>query len=229
MEPVRPWWPATKTTRMKPLTRFTPGQRLGDSVVIAPVPREEGQYVYDWRLMCGCGEEFVKAQSTLCKAEKNPPRCRNCYLISKTLLKSAQKYQQGEVDGYLYGVWHRMKYRCLNRKNKHYKDYGGRGITIHQPWLIYQVFADYVRANIGDRIYPTYSLDRIDNDGSYVPGNIRWATKQEQALNRRRWAKYPPEEKPERDRIRMREYRARKSAERRTARQLAAPQRDPLI
>jgi hypothetical protein len=73
-----------------------------------------------------------------------------------------------------------MRGRCLDPRNKHYADYGGRGIGIHEPWLD---LATFLR-DVGERP-PRHSLDRIDNDGNYEPGNVHWATPAEQAKNRR--------------------------------------------
>lgn len=65
-------------------------------------------------------------------------------------------------------------------------DYGGRGIRMYKEWFDgYQAFRAYVKSNIGDRPKPEYTLDRIDNDRGYVPGNIRWASKMLQVYNRR--------------------------------------------
>ncbi len=79
-----------------------------------------------------------------------------------------------------YRVWHGIKSRCLNPRNPGYKDYGGRGIRIHDAWLEdFQAFFDHV----GKRPTDKHKLDRIDNDGSYEPGNVRWVTHKENARN----------------------------------------------
>lgn len=78
-----------------------------------------------------------------------------------------------------YKAWYGMLYRCNNSKNDSYHCYGGRGITVCSRWLTFANFlADMGEAPVG------LSLDRIDNDGNYEPGNCRWATLQEQAANR---------------------------------------------
>ncbi len=75
-----------------------------------------------------------------------------------------------------------MKDRCLDPNLKNYKDYGGRGITICNRWLC--SFENFF-SDMGKKTSPKHSLDRIDNDGNYEPSNCRWATKQQQQLNKR--------------------------------------------
>lgn len=82
-----------------------------------------------------------------------------------------------------YNAWVHMIQRCTNPNNKQWLNYGGRGIRVCDLWrLSYRAFYEHV----GSRPSPLHSLDRIDNDGNYEPGNVRWATAQEQGLNRRR-------------------------------------------
>lgn len=85
----------------------------------------------------------------------------------------------------LYGIWSGIQQRCLNPNNPNYHSYGGRGITFHAPWVSdYEAFRSWILGNIGPRP-DGHSLDRIDNDGNYEPGNLQWATQREQCLNRR--------------------------------------------
>lgn len=93
-----------------------------------------------------------------------------------------------------YMSWKGMKQRCLNPLCPSYQYYGGRGITICERWLSFDNFL----ADMGERPADPpgwtsskhyWSLDRIDNDGHYEPGNVRWATKYDQIHNRRSYVR----------------------------------------
>jgi hypothetical protein len=75
------------------------------------------------------------------------------------------------------------KQRCTNPNDPGYPNYGGRGIQFKFPSVA--VAYDYVLANIGPKPSPDHSIDRVNNDGHYEPGNLRWATRQDQFDNRR--------------------------------------------
>lgn len=82
-----------------------------------------------------------------------------------------------------YTAWKSMKVRCLYPSAGNYAYYGGRGIKVCARWLA--SFADFL-ADVGPRPGVGYSLDRINVNGNYEPGNCRWATHKEQAHNRRK-------------------------------------------
>ena len=85
----------------------------------------------------------------------------------------------------IYHLWSSIKARCFNKNNALYHDYGGRGITLYPAWRKDLVaFYTYVKT-LPDYSKIGLSLDRINNDGNYEPGNLRWATSSQQALNRR--------------------------------------------
>lgn len=81
-----------------------------------------------------------------------------------------------------YRSWEAMKYRRDVETSRQYPDYGGRGISYDPRWSSYDVFI----SDMGVRPSVLHTLDRIDNDKGYNKNNCRWATKQEQAFNRRK-------------------------------------------
>lgn len=89
--------------------------------------------------------------------------------------------RNGQVKHPLYKTWEKMKSRCFNPNVAGYKNWGGRGITICGRWLEFENFVE----DLGPKPGPTYTMDRIDNEGNYEPGNVRWATPTVQARNTR--------------------------------------------
>jgi hypothetical protein len=92
-----------------------------------------------------------------------------------------------------------MKQRCFNPRAANYENYGGQGITVCEEWLSFEAFF----ADMGT-CPPGYSLDRIDPNGNYEPGNCRWADAKQQRQNqrprrpyrKRRQAEPPPLDAP---------------------------------
>lgn len=81
-----------------------------------------------------------------------------------------------------YRAWAGMTSRCTNKNERTYKHYGDRGITVCKRWR--ESFPAFLK-DMGRKPSPELSLDRIDNDGNYEPGNCRWATAKQQANNKR--------------------------------------------
>lgn len=75
-----------------------------------------------------------------------------------------------------------MQQRCYNPKHKSYHNYGGRGIFVCVRWMI--SFPDFLK-DVGLKPTPQHSIDRINNDGNYEPGNVKWSTAKEQRANQR--------------------------------------------
>lgn len=84
----------------------------------------------------------------------------------------------------LFATWSGMMQRCYNPRHQAFKNYGGRGITVCEPWHDPRVFAAWIEHNLGPRP-DGCTLDRINNDAGYEPGNMRWATRRTQTRNQR--------------------------------------------
>jgi hypothetical protein len=84
-----------------------------------------------------------------------------------------------------YKLWRDVKKRTSNPKTVGWHNYGGRGIKLHPEWQTFPPFAAYIEDELGPKPSPQHSLDRINNDGNYEPGNLRWATPKMQASNKR--------------------------------------------
>jgi hypothetical protein len=115
------------------------------------------------------------------------------------LLKEARKHGRSKTR--IYHAWQQMRDRCYNDGRPAWKDYGGRGITVCERWnTSFEAFAE----DMGDPPYGE-SLDRIDTNGNYEPGNCKWSTRQEQARNTRanRWFEWKGEQRTLTDIARM--------------------------
>jgi len=133
---------------------------------------------------CQCGEERIVNLYDLRNGSSKSCGCFMREIVSKNKKKHGDRMKHSEYY-YLHRTFNDIKQRCYNQNAQNYKYYGGRGINMYEFWLDdYELFKDWILKNIGNRP-EGYSIDRIDFNGNYEPGNLRWADKKLQAINRR--------------------------------------------
>jgi hypothetical protein len=98
------------------------------------------------------------------------------------IITPAKKARHGKTNSSEYRCWCNMRQRCENPSNTKFALYGGRGIRVCERWLSFENFL----ADMGPRPSLEHSLDRIDPERGYEPGNVRWATFKEQGANLRK-------------------------------------------
>jgi hypothetical protein len=163
----------------RPPSSFYPenitGQRFGRLVVGERVPSAPGRKRY--RCECDCGCQVVVRKDCLRNGNTTSCGCFRRELQAK--LKTIHGYaKRGHIRSEN-ASFSQARQRCVNKHDRAYESYGGRGIEFR-----FKSFEEFI-ACLGPKPTPQHSIDRINNDGHYEPGNVRWATRSEQMKNRR--------------------------------------------
>ena len=144
------------------------GKRYG-KLVVESCAGIGDHHEFTWNAVCDCGGKIVAQGSALSNGRTKSCGCLKC--------------PHGQSRTTEYRTWRQMKVRCLNHKNKYYNSYGGRGISICDEWV--DSFTSFFSC-VGKKPSAQHSIDRINNDGNYEPGNVKWSTRMEQQHNTQR-------------------------------------------
>lgn len=156
------------------------GRRFGRLLVLSRTENStDGKPM--WMCKCDCGKEKPVRAQLLRNGTTTSCGCLNRELTSK------RSTTHGKTRTREWQTRHAIKERCLTQSCSSYAHYGGRGIRVCDKWL--NSFESFL-ADMGERPGPGYSIDRIEPDGDYEPGNCRWATVVEQNRNKRTNVRY---------------------------------------
>jgi hypothetical protein len=159
-----------------PRVRDLTGMRFGKLVAQTHESRTYGKNkrskCWYWWCLCDCGTPKAVAAGHLSAGRVNSCGCNR-------VKHGRYRAGAGSTTHSAYSSWFSMMNRCTDVNHVAYHRYGGRGIKVCDRWLDFWSFVE----DMGERPSESHSIDRINNDGNYEPGNCRWATKTEQASN----------------------------------------------
>ena len=192
----------TVTSDLEPIHKILIGKkfnRLTIDEIYGLKRREDGRCLPRYcKCTCECG--IIKTYALYAVKSGSTKSC-GCKKIEACIIQMnkihelypSAKKSHGMSETKVYAAWLSIKKRCKNKTYHGYKNYGGRGIHVCSEWdNSFESFYEH----IGDPPKPEhlYSVDRIDVNNNYQPGNVRWATVMEQAQNKRRNASNHPQE-----------------------------------
>lgn len=158
------------------------GKKFGRLTVIRP--DTESSRRYRWVCRCDCGNIKSIEGTKIRTGHTQSCGCLHAESIQRTLCIHGHS-RWGQKKSPEYCTWVNIRSRCNNPKAAGYESYGGRGIKVCEAWNASTGFPAFLR-DVGKKPSPDHSLDRIDPNGNYEKGNVRWILKSKQAQNTRR-------------------------------------------
>lgn len=154
-----------------------PGNIYGLLTVITLSHRDSKGRAY-YHCVCSCGGEHYALGDTLKSGQTK--FCKAGHHVTWTTKHGHHRNSRASAE---YQAWIDMRRRCNDPLHPAYKNYGARGIRVCDEWQ--DSFESFI-AHVGNKPSPDLSIDRINNDGNYEPGNVKWATALQQTRNRRK-------------------------------------------
>lgn len=166
-----------------PKKTLNPNDEIGWLIVLE-FSHKNGRRYY-WRCKCRCGKIKLIERQELLRSDGKGSRSCGCKKRTHLAAAWSANTKHGRSSTPEYAAWIAMLQRCYNSKRAEYRNYGARGIRVHERYRDDQKGVLNLIEDIGYRPSQFHSLHRINNDGDYTPGNLEWALAKTQCRNKR--------------------------------------------